>query len=236
MEICAICGASFSRGHTKNKHGISLREYRKRYGKKALEAEVSAVSSDNTSLVLPTKVVPVRQLKSIVDKYREQFPSELLRSVEQAMFQVTGDALNEVAGILAKDPMKYDGALAAVAVSSLQRLIRMTDAITEIEKELFRAKRIKTSKTLELVAMVQLLSVQQDRILKFLNRLYGNDPTSPFGDTHNTLVYVDGKPANVPSFLDTPEKREAAVDSVNRIVAALATVQDQRSLRIDSED
>lgn len=101
----------------------------------------------------------------------------------------------------------------------------MATAIADIEEELFRPDRIQKARTTELAALLHLLAVQQEKCMKFLERLYGPGGDM-YGGNHNTLVYVEGDTGRCPpAHLDTPEKRERAAQSVNRIMEALTAVE-----------
>lgn len=256
MEICAICGDGtlLNRSHLRKKHNLGLGAYHDQYGvveaqvgdivdtppkKKAVKKKggrkrkpaVGEIVEQGAGQRSAGVLLPVQRLADAIERGgKETFSVRVLKRLEEIMTSFAGDALLDAAGdIVSRDQRKWDACMAAVATSSVRRLRRMTEAVEAIEEELLDPKRLKKAPTAALAALLPVLSGQQDRSIRFLEKLYGPG-VDTYQDNHNTLIYMEGDNRQAPPYLATPEKREAAAMSVSRIADALLELKKKKQV------
>ena len=196
MEVCGICGQQFSRGHAK-KHGMSPKEYRKKFKPVHIEPwvkdvlvrkgadkprEETAEKKHHASSKIPVVKLPVREKKPKKLQTNRKVtisklgtPIKLLRWLddEVANGRATHDEVAEVLlQVLRRDDTRVKTVTAAISLMHIQRLLRSSEAVGRIEDELFKQSRVTAARTTELIAMLQLINQQQERALQFLTQVY----------------------------------------------------------------
>jgi len=237
-------------GQVEPKEDIGFQENQvKMLPKPKSKAKKKRKTSKKPSSLPQTKPPPpssrATSLGRIIDYRRKSKSIKLLHWLEDNL--VNGKAAQEtvrdvVVSVLSQDSAKIEAVQAALTLNTIERLVRMGQAVGAVEAELFSEERIKGAKTPELVAVLQLISTQQERSLKFLEKIFAgvkDDPSTYIID-QSQRVYVDSQdkppePVPQPGFLKSSESREHAAAKLNKLLSLVQKMRESGGRQVECD-